>query len=102
MKIVSSLLIALSALPLCISIGTSYIADSKELIPPGNHASTYLVSYNLSSEPAMLILIGTCMIALAGIGRKKLIKKDNDHKNQNKLRPAMPPYPDPFPWKKDI
>ncbi len=101
MKIVSALLIAILAIPLCISMGTSYIAETKELIAYESHASIYFVSYNLSSEPAMMILFGTGLIAIAGIGRKKLLKKDNDRKNQQKTRPAMPPYPDPVPWKKD-
>jgi len=61
----------------------------------------YLVSHNLRSEPAMMILIGILMIAFAGIGRKQLKKKLGDQKNKNKLSPAMPPNPDPIPWKKD-
>jgi hypothetical protein len=104
MKIVTTLLIAFLVLPLCISIsiGTSYIAEPKELIPQDSHVSINFVYYNLSTEPAMMILIGTCLITIAEIGRKKLSKKDNDHKIQQKLKPAMPPYPDPVPWKKEI
>ena len=100
MKIVSALLIAFLALPIGISIGTSYISDIKGLIAQNSHASINFVSYNLSSEPAMMLLIGISLIAIGGIGRKKLLKKDNDHKSQQIVRPAMPPYPDPVPWKK--
>jgi hypothetical protein len=101
MKIVSALFIAILALPLWISIGTSYIAGTKELIPYSDHAFIYFVSYSLRSEPAMMIFFGTVLIAIAGIGRKNLLNKDADHKNQQKLRPAMPPNPNPVPWKKD-
>ena len=100
MKIVSALVIAFLALPIGISMGTSYISDIKGLIAHDSLASINFVSHNISSEPAMMILIGTCLIAIGGIGRKKLLKKDNDHKNQQIMRPAMPPYPDPVPWKK--
>ena len=101
MKIVAAILIALLSLPLCISMGASYIAETDEIIPYFNHASIYFVSNNLRSEPAMMILVGTCLIAIAGIGRKKLSNKDNHHTTRQKIRPTMPPYPDPVPWKKD-
>jgi len=101
MKIVSALLIALIALPLSLSMGASYIAETREMIPYFNHASIYFVSNNLSSEPAMMILVGTCLIAIAGIGRKKLSNKDDHHRTRQKIRPTMPPNPNPVPWKKD-
>ena len=100
-KIVSTFLIALVTIPLCVSLSTSSAVDLKELIPGGSHASFYSVTYNLSSEPVMMILLGTGLIGIAGIGRKRLLKKDSDHKSKNKLGPAIPPHPDPFPWKKE-
>ena len=78
-----------------------YIFETKTLISQEVHASMYVVSHNLSSEPAMMILIGASLIAVAGIGRKRLLKKDNDQKNKQNLSSAIPPYPDPVPWKKE-
>jgi hypothetical protein len=102
MKIISTLLIASVTIPLCISLTTSSSVDLKQLIPGGNdHASVYLITHSLSSEPSMMLLIGTALIGIAGIGRKRLPKRDNDHKNENQLRSTIPPHPDPVPWKKE-
>ena len=87
MKIVSSILIAIVAFPLCISIATSYIVETKALIPQEVYASMYLLSYNLGSEPALMIPFGTGLITIAGIGRRKIIKNDNDHRNKDNLAP---------------
>ena len=101
MKVLSSILTAIVALPICISIVGSYIVGTKALISQEIHASMYWFSHNLSSEPAMMILIGASLIAVAGFGRKRLLKKDNKQKNKQNLSSAIPPYPDPVPWKKD-
>ena len=101
MKIIKSLLIVIVALPLCISIATSYIAESKELNSEKEYAPIVLVSYKLSSEPAIMILVGFGLIGIAGIGRRKLLTRRNDEKRPISLASTRPPFPDPVPWKKD-
>jgi len=101
MKIISALLIALVALPiLCISLASSSAVDFNDIIS-SDHAAVQLVTYKLKSEPAMMILIGTGLIGIAGIGRRITLKKDNVHKDKQRLSPTLPPLPDPVPWKKE-
>lgn len=101
MKIIASLLVVAAALPVSVSIITADIADIKSAILNDEHTITYLVSQNLTSEPAMMFFVGMGLIALAGIGRKKLNKRNNNLRKQKDFRYTMPPYPDPVPWKKE-
>ena len=101
MKILSSLLIVIVTIPICWSVTASYIADIKSDVTHDVHASISLVSVDVSSEPAMMMIIGTGLIALAGIGRKRINKKNSDPKIRNDFRDAIPPHPDPVPWKKE-
>jgi len=101
MKIISALLIALVTLPIiCFGLASSTDVDFKDIIS-SDHASVYLVTNNLNSEPAIMILIGTGLIGIAGIGRRITLKKDNVHKDKKRLSPTLPPLPDPVPWKKE-
>jgi hypothetical protein len=101
MKILSSILIAVVALPLGVSMGAGYIPDIKSAIPYNIYAISDLVSNNLNSEPAIMILIGMGLITIAGFGRKRLIRKDKDSNQRDDFRSTIPPHPDPVPWKKD-
>jgi len=47
-----------------------------------------------------MLLIGTCLIGISGIGRKKLSDKDTGNRAKRNLKPIIAPYPDPVPWKK--
>ena len=77
MKIIASLLIVLVAILLCISMAASYIAGSKDLMPQEENAPIILVTNQLSSEPTIMILIGFGLIGIAGLGRRKLLTKEN-------------------------
>ncbi len=101
MKIIASLLIVLVAIPLCISMATSYIAESHDLLPQDEYAPIFLVSNKLSSEPAIMILIGFGLIGIAGIGRRKLLNKESSQERPISLTSNRQPLPDPVPWKKE-
>lgn len=101
MKIISLILIVAAAIPLGLNVTMAYIPDFKSAIQYDEHAIANLVSDKLTSEPAMMFFIGMGLITIAGIGRKNLMKKDNDLRKQKDFRSAIPPYPDPVPWKKE-
>ncbi len=80
MKIILALLVIAVALPLGLSMATTYFTDIKSEISNDIAPFSELISYNLTSEPVSMILIGMGLITIAGIGRKKLIKKNNQPK----------------------
>jgi hypothetical protein len=82
-------------------MATSYIAGSKDLISQVEYAPINLVSHKFSSEPAIMIFVGFGLIGIAGIGRRKLLTKENDQKRPISLASTRPPFPDPVPWEKE-
>ncbi len=80
MKIILALLVVVVALPLGLSMATTYFTDVRSAISTDVVPISEIISYNLTSEPVMMILIGMGLITIAGIGRKKLIKKNNQPK----------------------
>ena len=101
MKILTSILVVIGAILLCVSMAISYVVESKDLIPQDEYESIILVSYKLKSEPVIMILVGLILIGIAGIGRKRLSKEKSDLKRPMSLASSRPPFPDPVPWKKD-
>lgn len=82
MKIISTLLLASVTFPIGIALGTSYVSNLNDLLTDGNLSSLYSFSYNINSEPTLMILIGTGLIGIAGLGRKKLSNTDNKNKTR--------------------
>ena len=76
MKIISTILIAILAVPFCLNTSENLLADGKEFIPNSYHTFVAGISYGLNSEPAIMIRIGTAMVAVAGFGRKRILKKN--------------------------
>jgi hypothetical protein len=99
MKIISALLIVFATLLICISLAISSGIDLKILTASGDIASLDLIFDDFNLEPAMMIVIGTIFIVIAGIGRKKLLKKDSGDSIKKKKENKTICYPDPVPWK---
>lgn len=91
MKILSALLTALIVLPLGVDVAASYIADLNVLIPNDDHALINEITYYFNAEPAILLFIGTCLLGVAGIGRKILSDKVSGTSVQRKLKPVLIP-----------
>ena len=100
MKIFFGLLAVTIALPLFIGMAASDISDTEILISTDSHNFISEFKYYFSTEPAILLLIGTCLIGIAGMGRFLLRNKDAGNKEKEKRKPNIVPYPDPVPWKK--
>ena len=80
MKIILALLVVAVALPLGLGMATTYFTDIRSAVSSDIAPVSEIISYNLTSEPVTMILVGMGLITIAGIGRKKLIKKDNQPK----------------------
>ena len=101
MKIIASLIVVAAALPVGISMISADTTDFKSAIQYSENKITNIVSSHLTSEPAIVFFLGIGLIGIAGIGRKRLNKRNNDLKKRINLRYTTPPYPDPVPWKKE-
>ena len=100
MKIFISLLAATVALPLFLGMAASDISEIEGLVSNDDYAFISEFKHYFSSEPAFMLLIGTCLIGIAGMGRAKLSNRDAGNNEKEKPKPNTIPYPDPVPWKK--
>ena len=100
MKIFFALLAVTVVLSLFLGLAASEITEMAVLMPNDDHKFINEITHYSSSEPAIMLLIGTCLISIAGIGRKKISDKDTGNGTKERLKPKLVPHPDPVPWKK--
>ena len=100
MKIFIALLTATVSLILFLGIAASDISEIEVFISNDDHTFISEFKHYFSTQPAIMLLIGTCLIGIAGMGRAKLSNRDSGNKEKRKPKPNTVPYPDPVPWKK--